>query len=249
MDELGVRSAHIAGASMGGMIAQELALRHPDRVLSLQLHCTTAHVDEWGRAVIDNFLRAKAHGNVEEFTLFVLPWLLCRKTFAERRDFVEMWIQRALEYPFQTTLVGLNRQAQAIRGHDTRDRLATLRMPTLVTTGTEDILVPPSASDDLHARIAGSDRPHSRGGPHALPRAGSRLQRRLPELPAQAPELRFLSVARALGSRRIWSVLSRASCQLESRLWAPVGPTLARSASATIGTRRRRITPRGSWWG
>ena len=60
-------------------------------------------------------LRAKAHGNVEEFTLFVLPWLLCRKTFAERRDFVEMWIQRALEYPFQTTLVGLNRQAQAIQ--------------------------------------------------------------------------------------------------------------------------------------
>jgi pimeloyl-ACP methyl ester carboxylesterase len=156
MDELGVRRAHVIGASMGGMVAQELALRHPDRVLSLQLHCTAAHVDEWGRAVIDNFLRAKGHGNVEEFTLFVLPRLLCRKTFTERRDFVEMWIQRALEYPFQTTLVGLNRQAQAIRGHDTRDGLATLRMPTLITTGTEDILVPPSASDDLHERIAGS---------------------------------------------------------------------------------------------
>src|SRR5262249_30015327 len=145
------------GASMGGMIAQELALRYPDRVLSLQLHCTTAHVDEWGRAVIDNFLRAKAGGSVEEFTLFALPWLLCRKTFTERRDFVEMWIQRALEYPFQTTFVGMNRQAQAIRNHDTRERLASLRMPTLITTGTEDILVPPSASDDLHARIAGSE--------------------------------------------------------------------------------------------
>ena len=41
MDELGVRTAHICGASMGGMIAQELALRHPERVLTLQLHCTT----------------------------------------------------------------------------------------------------------------------------------------------------------------------------------------------------------------
>ena len=40
MDQLGVRHAHICGASMGGMIAQELTLRHPDRVLSLQLHCT-----------------------------------------------------------------------------------------------------------------------------------------------------------------------------------------------------------------
>ena len=50
-----------------------------------------------------------------------------------------------------------DRQAQAIRGHDTRDRLAKLRMPTLITTGTEDILVPPSASDDLHERIVGSE--------------------------------------------------------------------------------------------
>ncbi len=157
MDELGVRSAHVAGASMGGMIAQELALRHPDRVQSLQLHCTTPHVDLWGRLVIDNFVRAKARYNVEEFTLFALPWLLCRKTFAERRDFVELWIQRALEYPFPTSLVGLSRQGEAIRGHDTRDRLASLRMPTLITTGTEDILVSPSAADELHALIPGSE--------------------------------------------------------------------------------------------
>ncbi len=66
MDQLGVRSAHICGASMGGMIAQELALRHPDRVLTLQLHCTTAAVDGYGRLVIDNFLRVKARGDVEE---------------------------------------------------------------------------------------------------------------------------------------------------------------------------------------
>src|SRR2546430_8026287 len=57
MDQLGVRSAHICGASMGGMIAQEVALRHPDRVITLQLHCTTAAVDGYSRLVIDNFLR------------------------------------------------------------------------------------------------------------------------------------------------------------------------------------------------
>jgi len=157
MDQLGVRSAHICGASMGGMIAQEVALRHPDRVITLQLHCTTAAVDGYSRLVIDNFLRVKARGDVEEFTHCTLPWLLSRKTFAERPDFVETWILRALEYPFSTSLTGLSRQGEAIRGHDTRDRLAGIRVPTLITTGTEDILVPPSASEDLHALIPGSE--------------------------------------------------------------------------------------------
>jgi pimeloyl-ACP methyl ester carboxylesterase len=157
MDQLGVRSAHICGASMGGMIAQEVALRHPDRVITLQLHCTTAAVDGYGRLVIDNFLRVKARGDVEEFTHCTLPWLLSRKTFAERPDFVETWILRALEYPFRSSLTGLSRQGEAIRGHDTRDRLAGIRVPTLITTGTEDILVSPSASEDLHAMIPGSE--------------------------------------------------------------------------------------------
>ena len=157
MDQLGVRNAHICGASMGGMIAQELALRHPERVLSLQLHCTTSGVDRYGRFVIDNFLRVKTRGDAEEFTHFSLPWLLSRKTFAERPDFVETWILRALQYPFSTSLTGLSRQGEAIRTHDTRDRLASIRVPTLITTGTEDILVPPSASEDLHALIPGSE--------------------------------------------------------------------------------------------
>ena len=157
MDRLGVAHAHICGASMGGMIAQELALRHPDRVQSLQLHCTTPDVDSYGRLVIDNFLRVKARGDVLEFTHFSLPWLLSRKTFAERSDFVETWILRALEYPFATTLTGLSRQSEAMRAHRTRERLASLRVPTLITTGTEDILVPPSASEELHALIPGSE--------------------------------------------------------------------------------------------
>src|SRR5436190_1876298 len=81
-----------------------------------------------------------ARGDVEEFTRFILPWLLCRKTFADCPDFVEAWIQRAVEYPFKTSLVGLSRQAEAIRSHDTGARLPDLRVPTLITTGIEDIL-------------------------------------------------------------------------------------------------------------
>jgi len=157
MDELGVRAAHVCGASMGGMIAQELALRHPERLLTLQLHCTSAAVDGYGRLVIDNFLRVKARGDAEEFIHCTLPWLLSRKTFRERPDLVETWILRALEYPFPTGLTGLSRQGEAIRAHDARSRLGGIRVPTLITTGTEDILVHPSASEELHALIPGSE--------------------------------------------------------------------------------------------
>jgi 3-oxoadipate enol-lactonase len=157
MDELGVGAFHVCGASMGGMIAQELALGYPQRVRTLQLHCTTAGIDSYGRLVMDNFLQVKARGDAEEFVRFSLPWLLTRKTFAENPEFIEAWIQRALDYPFKTSHVGLSRQGEAIGGHDTRGRLPGLRVPTLITTGTEDILVPPTASQELHALIPGSE--------------------------------------------------------------------------------------------
>jgi 3-oxoadipate enol-lactonase len=156
MDALGIRRADICGASMGGMIAQELALRHPDRVRTLQLHCTTAGIDAYGRFLIDTLLAVKARGDHEEYVRAVMPWILCRKTMAERPDFIRFWIDRALSYPYPVSLEGLTRQAQAIGGHDTRGRLGDIRMPTLITTGTEDILVPPGWSRELHAGIPGS---------------------------------------------------------------------------------------------
>ena len=157
MDALGIARAHVCGASMGGMIAQELALRHPERVRTLQLHCTAATIDAYGRFLIDTLVTVKARGDREENVRAVMPWLLCRKTMVERPDFIRFWIERALTYPYPTSYEGLARQADAIRGHDTRARLDEIRVPTLLTTGAEDILVPPASSRELHARIPGAE--------------------------------------------------------------------------------------------
>jgi 3-oxoadipate enol-lactonase len=157
MDALGIPRAHICGASMGGMIAQELALREPDRVRTLGLHCTTAGIDAYGRFLIDTLLAVKARADREENVRAIMPWILCRKTMAERPEFIRFWIERALAYPYPIGLEGLSRQADAIRGHDTAARLGEIRVPTLITTGAEDILVPPVSSRDLHARIPGSE--------------------------------------------------------------------------------------------
>lgn len=157
LDALGIRRAHICGASMGGMIAQELVLAHPDRVRTVQLHGTAAWIDAYGRFVMDSFLTVKARGDREENIRAGLPWIFARRTLAERPDFVRLWIERGLEYPHPTGLTGLRRQAEAIRGHDTRERLDRIRVPTLVTVGAEDILVPPVFSRELHARIPGAE--------------------------------------------------------------------------------------------
>ncbi|HKW93595.1 MAG TPA: alpha/beta fold hydrolase [Methylomirabilota bacterium] len=157
MNALGVARAHICGASMGGMIAQELVLRYPDRVRTLQLHCTAALIDTYGGFLIDTLLAVKARGDREENVRAIMPWILCRKTMAEKPDFIRFWIDRALSYPYPIGFEGLSRQAGAIRGHDTVARLGDIRAPTLITTGTEDILVPPASSRDLHARIPGSE--------------------------------------------------------------------------------------------
>ncbi len=156
MDALGIARAHVCGASMGGMIAQELTLRHPDRVRTLQLHCTTPIIDAYGSFLIDTLLTVKARGDREENVRAIMPWILCRKTIVGRPDFIRFWIDRALAYPYPIGYDGLARQADAIRGHDTLARLGEIRVPTLITTGAEDILVPPVSSHELHARIPGS---------------------------------------------------------------------------------------------
>jgi pimeloyl-ACP methyl ester carboxylesterase len=157
LDALGIHRAHICGASMGGMIAQELALRHPDRVRTLGLHCTTAGIDAYSRFLLDTLIAVKARGDREEYVRAVMPWILCRKTMVERPEFIRFWIDRALAYPYPIGLEGLSRQADAIRDHATAARLGEIRVPTLITTGSEDILVPPVSSHDLHARIPGSE--------------------------------------------------------------------------------------------
>ena len=157
LDHLGIARAHVAGASMGGMIAQEIALRHSDRVRTLQLHCTLARPDAYGAFLVDTLLKVKARGDREEYARAVVPWILSRKTLADKADFVKLFLERAVTYPHATGLVGLTRQAEAIGRHDTLARLDQIRMPTLITVGAEDILVPPRFSHEIHARI-----PHAR---------------------------------------------------------------------------------------
>lgn len=157
MDRLAIARAHVVGVSMGGMIAQEVALRAPGRVRSLQLHATLARPDAYTRQLLDVWRVQRAKLTLAERMRAQGLWLFAPVTYAERPEFVETVVQNAIDNPHPQSLTGFVRQAEAVAGHDALDRVGAIACPTLVTVGEEDVLVPPRFARELAARIPGAE--------------------------------------------------------------------------------------------
>ena len=154
MDAAGVASAHVFGASMGGMIAQELALHHPSRVRSLILGCTACG----GRQVVPATkevgaaLAARTTMTREEAMWAMVPYIFDAST---PRDVVAADLAIRLTSP--VTNDGYFAQLQGIRAWSgSYDRLAGLTMPTLVIHGETDQLVQPENGRIVAKAIPGS---------------------------------------------------------------------------------------------
>jgi len=156
MDVLGVERAHVLGVSMGGMIAQELALHHPHRVRSLQLHCTLGRPDAYLQAQLEAGRVQRRALTREEAMRSAYLWLFAPTTYDDRPEFVEMILQSALANPHPMSLTGFLRQCDAVQTHDALDRVSAIRCPTLVSVADGDILVPPRFSRALAERIPGA---------------------------------------------------------------------------------------------
>jgi pimeloyl-ACP methyl ester carboxylesterase len=157
MDALGIERAHVCGVSMGGMIAQEIALRHPARVRTLQLHATLGRSDAYMRGLVDAWRPVRRAVSREEWLRTMALWLFAPCTFAERPEFVELIVQNALTNPHPQSLVGFVRQGDAVRAHDALDRLGDIRCPTLISVAEHDILVPPRFSQEIARRMPSAE--------------------------------------------------------------------------------------------
>ena len=156
LDAAGHESAHVLGASMGGMIAQHLALEHRDRVRSLGLVCTTP-VGSSGRPPWRLLLGTAVRPFVppERVAWLSAPMLYAERTRTERPELLEEDLRFRMSEPVPARTSWS--QMAAIRTHDTRHRLAELAgLPVTVIHGDEDVLVPTARGIALAEAIPGA---------------------------------------------------------------------------------------------
>ena len=142
MDELGLEKAHIVGASMGGAIAQELAINYTNKINSLSLHATFAKADNYFRQITENFLILRRKLTPEEFGPALGSWMFTPHFFNERENELFAFRKWMLANPYPMPEEPFAWQVSACNGHDTVDRLNQINVPTLVTVGDKDILTP-----------------------------------------------------------------------------------------------------------
>ena len=173
LDALGIRSAHVVGASMGGMIAQHLAARHPDRVLSLTSMMSTTGNPMLPMASFDAMRALIRRPRSQSMDALIAHGMELTRTIAGPgypmdeemlRARVRENIERASYAP------GFTRQLAAIIADgDRRPMLRRLRVPAAVIHGTADPLIPLACGRDTAANIPGARLVELERMGHSLP--------------------------------------------------------------------------------
>ena len=156
LDELSIGNAHVMGISMGGMIAQELALGHPERVLGLVLGCTACggpnRVPADPQAIA---IMAPTPGlSAVDWARRLNPVLVTPEYADRERDALEAAIEEYARNPTPPHVMG--RHAGAGMLFDSHNRLPQMQVPTLILHGDRDRLNPVQNAQILHDRIPNS---------------------------------------------------------------------------------------------
>jgi pimeloyl-ACP methyl ester carboxylesterase len=161
MDLLGIEKAHIMGLSMGGMIAQELAINYPQRVMKLVLAATYARQDEMSG---DTLEQAKFLQLTPEKKASALVGLAFNKPFY--RSTFGLLARVQTRFMGASGRVGIAGQSEACLKHDTLERLSSITAPTLVIVGTGDRTIKPVSSEVIAGKIPNARLVKVEGGSH-----------------------------------------------------------------------------------
>jgi 3-oxoadipate enol-lactonase len=157
LDAAREQRAHVYGISLGGMIAQEVALRHADRVRGLVLGATTPGGNlgvPAGEATLA-FFRRRGEMPAEEAVWASVPYNYSPRTRREHGERIAEDIGQRLRYPIEAA--PYLAQLDAALGHDAGARLSSIAAPTLVVHGKADVMVPPVNGERLAAAIPGAE--------------------------------------------------------------------------------------------
>jgi 3-oxoadipate enol-lactonase len=158
LDSAGEQHAHVYGISLGSLVAQEVALRHPDRVRALVLGASSAGGFAAYKPSASSFaqtflVRAGAMGP-EEAAWAAVPYTYAEKTRRLHPERVVADIAHRVSSPPEP--LAYIHQAAAVATHDAYERLNELAAPTLVVHGEQDVFVPPANALVLAERIPGA---------------------------------------------------------------------------------------------
>jgi 3-oxoadipate enol-lactonase len=156
MDALDIDKAHVCGLSMGGMIAMEFALRHPDRLNRMIL---TGAPGAPARAAFHpimtwNWVKPNDTSG-EMFACQQFTWLFST-AFLRNREAVQQTVAMLSSNPNPIGAEAYNRQARALLQFDVLDRLAGVKAPTLCIVGEQDLLTPVHECREVADRISGA---------------------------------------------------------------------------------------------
>jgi 3-oxoadipate enol-lactonase len=166
LDAEGVDRAHVVGASMGGVIAQIIGVMHPERVRSLVLACTSCRHHPWRRELFREWADEVGAGGTSALGTEGMHWLIgprLRKRFG-------MWLNLLARILLQQPSESFVAQVEAIlaASDDLRFELARVAAPTLVITGSQDLLTPIGDAEELAEMIPHARLVELRGAAHGL---------------------------------------------------------------------------------
>jgi 3-oxoadipate enol-lactonase len=169
LDAVGWDQCHVVGVSFGGMVAQNLVARHPERVLRLVLACTSPG-GEGGSSVDLRSLEGLAPVERQRKSMALLDGRVDLSTDPPTMpdDFAELMAMVASAFASTPTdeasQMGARRQLDARADHDAWDALPSITAPTLVVGGRDDMLAPAANQERMAARIPGAQLVLCEGG-------------------------------------------------------------------------------------
>ena len=166
LDAAGVESAHVMGASMGGVIAQIMAVRHPERVRSLVLACTACRHLRWRRELLEDWASTAQAQGMRVFANRSMRWLVGPRSLRRFWPAFGALTPLAMSAPTHSFVAQVNAildMDDALRG-----LLHTVAVPTLVLVGSQDILTPQADAEEIAELIPGAELAVVQGGAHGF---------------------------------------------------------------------------------
>lgn len=153
LDFLKIEQTHILGHSMGGYIAQELAINYTDRINKLILESTAPVSSKRNNLLFEDICnQLKREGHSESWFKVWATWLFSPKLIADK-SFIDTFTETSVKYPYLQKTDGLKSQIDAIVSFDARERIGNIKAKTLILEGKDDILITPEEAKILAKNI------------------------------------------------------------------------------------------------